>query len=143
MKKNHESQRRKFKTAYCESICDTVLDIKNTKTQQQFRDDSEIYNILRRHTKGLPVPSAGMDPIYTDLTDFNPSTNSSRIENLKNTLSEQQKELAKKLEIEEIEKHEKLAEKLKLRKEENDKKQQTTQNPNNQNNNQNTNPKNN
>ena len=117
----------KFKLNYENHPCDTEI-TGVSKTQQQFKDEADIYRILARHTKGLPVPTNGKEPIYTDVSEFDPRTNKQNLDALKLKADKQRKDLAKELETIEISKHEKLAEKLNKRKEENDKNNKISKN---------------
>lgn len=88
-KKNTYSKNIKFKTAYeipdhpGTSIDDEII------TQQHFKDEADVYNVISRHSRGLPVPMNSKQPIYGDVSTPVPE----QIQNLKTKLNEQQKNL--------------------------------------------------
>lgn len=85
----------KFKKNYDEKKSKGITFKNPSRTKQEFRDENNPYNVIYRHTKGLPVSEAIGTPQYLDVSNIDPLTHNQKIQDLSNTLDEKTKKLQK------------------------------------------------
>lgn len=96
----------------------TGSDGKNCKVQQQFKEKVDIYNVLQKHTRGIPENITRKTPIFADVSQpIDPFQNEINIDTLKKKQTEQEKAIDEKREMIETEKHEKRSKAIQEKKE--------------------------
>lgn len=95
-------------------------------TRQEPAETADIYNIIRKHSKGIPVPINTDQPIYADISDLDKSNISSHYQNIEALRQKYIDQENKILEKQEKEKNDRIKQN-----EQNEPKQQNSHNQNN------------